>query len=63
MRHEPVHQIDRPPVRVAASTLMAVAYLVKQNDRDRLHAFLSKHSSAEREAIAQWMTRESKRHG
>jgi hypothetical protein len=42
---------------------MAVAYLVKQNDRDRLHAFLSKHSSAEREAIAQWMTRESKRHG
>jgi hypothetical protein len=41
-----------PAVRgAAASTLMAAEYLVQQNDAERLHTWLAKHSASERIAI------------
>lgn len=39
---------------LAASTIQAVEYLISQNDAERLHGFLQRHSPEERAAIREY---------
>jgi len=54
------------PTHVAASTLAAAEYLVRENDPERLHTWLAKHTAEERAAIQkhleakQWRSPHSK---
>jgi hypothetical protein len=43
------------PARIAASTLAAADYLIKQNDPQRLRAWLAMHTAAERRAIKRYL--------
>jgi hypothetical protein len=46
---------------VAASTIAAVKYLIRENDSARLRAFLAKHSAGERAAIEKYFQQKGAR--
>lgn len=55
--------IDEPsePQGVAASTIDACKYLMREGDSERLRTFLAKHSAQERTALQQHIRREAGR--
>jgi len=50
-RHRRAPSISLEACPVAASTLAAADYLVRQNDAERLRQWLARHSAPERAAI------------
>jgi hypothetical protein len=55
MRIERFVDHKQSPVRVAASTLQAIDYLLKQNDPERPKRFLIGRSKVEQKAIQQYI--------
>lgn len=52
--HEFSDPVEDEHSGVAASTIAAVKYLIRENDPARLHAFLAKHSAGERADIEKY---------